>query len=223
MPAHNAEQFIVPAIESVLQQTYPHWELIIVDDGSTDKTHALARKYAQQDPRIKIIQNKRLLGIPRTRNIALKAAQGELVGHIDADDLLHKKALQKMLPIFKDKKIALAYSNFRVIDKNNRLLQKYRSLDFNRDNLQELGWRHFGMYHKETAISVGGFNEKLITCSDGDLFMKIAQHYPCTHIKSFLYYYRIHDNNIGYTRPPCPECPKQNYCEYDKVQKLRPR
>jgi glycosyltransferase involved in cell wall biosynthesis len=84
MPAYNAEQYIGQAIESVLAQNYPHWELIIVDDGSTDRTVDVAFSFT--DPRIKIIHQDNS-GESAARNTALKHMQGEFVAFLDADDI----------------------------------------------------------------------------------------------------------------------------------------
>lgn len=84
MPAYNAEQYIGQAIESVLDQSYPHWELIIVNDGSTDRTVDIALLFA--DPRIKIIHQDNS-GESAARNTALKHMQGEFVAFLDADDI----------------------------------------------------------------------------------------------------------------------------------------
>jgi glycosyltransferase involved in cell wall biosynthesis len=84
MPAYNAEQFIQQSIESVLDQSYSHWELIIVDDGSSDKTADIATKFS--DPRIKVIHQSNA-GESAARNTALKHMQGEFVAFLDADDI----------------------------------------------------------------------------------------------------------------------------------------
>lgn len=83
MPAYNAEKFIAEAIESVLAQTYPHWELLVVNDGSTDATAEIAKQYT--DSRIKLI-HKENGGESSARNVALEYSQGEFIAYLDADD-----------------------------------------------------------------------------------------------------------------------------------------
>ena len=85
IPAYNAERYISEAIESVINQTYTNWELIIVNDGSTDNTEKIAQSYAQKDSRITYItqENK---GVSVARNIGYNASKGDYLGFLDADD-----------------------------------------------------------------------------------------------------------------------------------------
>lgn len=215
MPARNAEKFIDQAINSFLKQDYKNKELIIVDDASADKTAFIAEQYVKKYSNIRLVKNKQQLGIPKTRNIALHKANGKYIGHLDADDLLKKHALKIAVKTIEKEKAALVYSGYNIIDQNNKETGKrVLARHFDRKKLHLLGWQHFGLYKKSVAMNVGGFNEKLITCSDGDLFMKIAQKYKCTRINDYLYYYRIHKHNIGHTRPECFDCTKQKVCEY---------
>src|SRR5512145_295142 len=84
MPAYNAEVYIRQSIDSVLAQTYPNWELVIVDDGSTDRTGEIASEYG--DPRIRVFRQENG-GEAAARNTALKNIQGEFLAFLDADDL----------------------------------------------------------------------------------------------------------------------------------------
>jgi len=84
MPAYNAEQFLAEAIESVLPQTYPHWELLVVNDGSTDDTAVIAQRYTA-DPRVRLI-HKENGGESSARNVALDNSRGAFVAYLDADD-----------------------------------------------------------------------------------------------------------------------------------------
>ncbi len=213
MPARNAGQFISQAIESLLRQDYSHWELIIIDDASSDRTYSIAKEFSLKNKQIKVFQNKKKLGIPKTRNIALHLAQGEFIGHLDADDLLAIDALSMMLKSFKNN-TALVYSGYITIDSQGKEIDKNMPIPFDKDKLGFIGWQHFGMYRKKVAIEVGGFNEKLRTCSDGDLFVKIGKKYSCKRLSEYLYFYRWHKDNIGHSRPECPACSHQNHCNF---------
>lgn len=94
MTAYNRQQYIPEAIDSVLASTYPHFELIIVDDGSRDDTVSIARKYAAQDNRIKVYVNERNLGDYPNRNRAAGYAVGEFIMYCDSDDTFLPSALQ---------------------------------------------------------------------------------------------------------------------------------
>lgn len=216
MPAYNAERFISQAIESVCKQRYKNWELIIVDDSSIDKTKEIIDVLAKQESRIKVLKNEKNQGIAKARNRALRNASGEFIGHLDADDMLKKNALSTMVKEFSRNNVSLLYSGFVAIDDQNKSIKKCLASEFEREKIAEIGWQHFGMYKKDAALAVGGFNEKLITCSDGDLFVRIARKFPCQRVKKYLYFYRWHGKNIGRSRPHCLDCSKKKVCNYFK-------
>ncbi len=120
MPSWNTEQYIAESIESVLKQTYKKLELIIVDDGSTDKSEDVILKY--NDPRIRYIRNKENSGAAKSRNIALKHAKGEWIAFLDSDDLWNESKLEKQLSFMKKKKCFLSYHNYEKIDENGNKL-----------------------------------------------------------------------------------------------------
>lgn len=97
MPAYNRADLIARAIESVQSQTMSSWELVIVDDGSTDATLEIARSYAKSDRRIKIFQNEHNLGIGKTRNHALMRSTGRFITPLDSDDWYQPPRLERML------------------------------------------------------------------------------------------------------------------------------
>ena len=217
MPAMNNESFISKSIKSFLKQNYKNKELIIVDDNSNDKTAKISQKFSKKYKTIILIKNKKHQGISKSRNTALNAAQGEYIGHLDSDDLLKKNAVKEAVKHICKKDYALVYSNYLIFGKTKEEVRK--SPRFNKKKISKIGWRHFGLYRKDIALKVGGFNEKLVTCSDGDLFIKIALKYPCKKIEKTLYRYRIHKNNIGHTRNHCLECKKKKKCTYFKIWK----
>jgi glycosyltransferase involved in cell wall biosynthesis len=95
-PTYNHERFIAQCIESVLAQTYPNWEMIIVDDGSTDHTASIAEDYAKKDKRIKVIHqtNKGIFRLAETYNKALELAKGELITILEGDDTWYERKLE---------------------------------------------------------------------------------------------------------------------------------
>lgn len=91
MPAYNSEPFIDESIRSVQSQTYGDWELLIVDDCSTDKTISIANEIARGDSRIHVFQNKQNSGAAYSRNRALREAKGDWIAFLDSDDLWDKE------------------------------------------------------------------------------------------------------------------------------------
>lgn len=97
MPAYNAEKYIGQAIESVQKQTYTNWELIVVDDCSTDNTYEIVKEYSQKDFRIKLLKNQKNQGVSYTRKNGVEASAGEWIAFLDSDDAWHHEKLEKQL------------------------------------------------------------------------------------------------------------------------------
>lgn len=99
MPVYNCEEYLVVAIESVIRQTYMNWELILVDDCSSDQSGALADYWASSDLRISVIHNERNSGVSISRNNGIKAANGDWVAFLDSDDAWTPEKLEKQMAI----------------------------------------------------------------------------------------------------------------------------
>lgn len=113
MPAYNSERYISEAIESVLRQSYKNWELVIVDDGSSDRTPEIIDEYAETDPRIKVFHKKNA-GVSAARNFALDNIYGEYVTFIDSDDVYHTDRLKIMRSVFeKNPKCDAIFADFK--------------------------------------------------------------------------------------------------------------
>lgn len=99
MPVYNSEKYVSEAIMSVCKQSYKNWELLIVNDGSTDHTQEIIDNYAKKDSRIKVFHRKNE-GVSMARNFALNQLCGEYVTFIDSDDIYHTDRLKRMLHVF---------------------------------------------------------------------------------------------------------------------------
>lgn len=112
VPVYNAERFIEQTINTVLRQTYKKWELILVDDKSTDNSIKIINKYIQENNNIKLIQNENNSGAAVSRNKGIDAAKGEYIAFLDADDLWKKDKLEKQLKFMKEKKCAFSFTGY---------------------------------------------------------------------------------------------------------------
>lgn len=99
MPAYNADKTLAMAVESVLSQTHPHWELIIIDDASCDRTWEIANIFAQQDHRIRPLRNEKNCGVSGTRVRGLEAARGQWIALLDSDDAWKPDKLEKQVAL----------------------------------------------------------------------------------------------------------------------------
>lgn len=119
MPAYNADKYIARAIDSVLGQTYAQWELLVVNDGSTDTTPQIAQDYAEKDPRIQVI-NQSNQGVSAARNKGLDHAQGTFIAFIDSDDYYDLTFLEKLLARMIETDCDLVYAG-ALHEKENKI------------------------------------------------------------------------------------------------------
>ena len=112
MPAYNTEQYIGEAIQSILDQTYTHFELVICDDGSTDNTYEIAQEYARIDSRIILFRNRKNIGNLRTTNFLFEQCSGEFIAVQDADDVSLPHRLIKSIDTF------IAYDDLSIVGTN---------------------------------------------------------------------------------------------------------
>lgn len=121
MPVYNTEAFLAESIESVLAQTYREWELLIVDDGSTDGSVFLIKAFTERDPRIKYLKMDIHSGSPALpRNIGIKYAQGRYIAFIDSDDMWLPDKLEKQVELFGDPRAAVVYCDYERIAEDGR-------------------------------------------------------------------------------------------------------
>ena len=121
MPMFNSEAFIRDAIKSVIAQTYKHWELLVVDDGSTDGSRAIVEKFMAWDSRIHLLLNPCPTGMPsEPRNYGIQAAQGRYIAFLDSDDMWLPSKLAQQLPLFHDNRTAVVYSNYEKVDESGK-------------------------------------------------------------------------------------------------------
>lgn len=117
MPSWNTGRFIAESIQSVIDQTYKKWELLIVDDCSTDNTDEVVSSF--KDYRIKYFKNEKNLGAALTRNRALREAQGEWIAFLDSDDLWTPEKLEKQIRFMEENNYHFTYTNYLEIDENS--------------------------------------------------------------------------------------------------------
>jgi glycosyltransferase involved in cell wall biosynthesis len=107
-PSYNSGPFIAQTIESVLAQTYPHWEMLIVDDGSVDQSISIVEQYHHRDSRVRLIQMAQNGGVARARNRAIEEARGQYIAFLDSDDLWQPQKLEKQVRFMEETGAALS-------------------------------------------------------------------------------------------------------------------
>lgn len=120
MPSYNTAEYIGESIQSVIEQTYTNWELIIVDDCSTDYTDEVVK--AVKDDRIRYLKNEHNSGAAVSRNKALREARGRWIAFLDSDDLWHPEKLEKQIRFMKENGCSFSYTNYSEIDEQSQPL-----------------------------------------------------------------------------------------------------
>ncbi len=122
MPAYNAESYVDKAIESVIRQIYADWELIIIDDCSTDRTANICEEYSKKDKRIKLFKSDKNNGISRTKNAALSKANGKYIAFCDDDDIMDRRALSENVRLMEEhgsQVVRWSYRTIRINEEGN--------------------------------------------------------------------------------------------------------
>lgn len=125
MPAYNSERYIKETIESVLKQTYKNFELIIVDDNSSDNTYEVIDKFSKIDNRIKKFKLSNNFGAAKARNLALKNSKGRFIAYLDADDIWYDEKIEKQVKFMLDNNYGFSCTSYEVIDDSGKSLNKF--------------------------------------------------------------------------------------------------
>ena len=195
MPTYNSKpEWLIAAIESVRTQIYPHWELCIADDASTDgAVRSILRRYATNDARIKVTFRERNGNISAASNSALALASGEWVALLDHDDLLSEHALFWVADAINQSPDArLIYSDRDKIDEHGRRTAPYFKCDWNLDLFHSHDLvAHLDVYRKDLVDAVGRFREGLEGAQDYDLALRCIERIEprqIHHIPRLLYH-----------------------------------
>lgn len=221
VPVFNGERYLADAIESVLAQTAPNFELIIWDDGSTDQSFQIAMRYAQRDSRVQAFTAAHR-GHAAALNAATAQTSGQYLGWVDSDDLLAPTALaETMLVLEAHPEIGLVYTDYTVIDEQNRE-RKYGGrclIPYSKEKLLESFMTfHFRLFRRRVFVQVGGVDESLECAVDYDLCLKLSEVTEFRHLAKPLYYYRSHTSNVSHQKSE-----QQNRCSHLAIARAKER
>ncbi|MBE9062861.1 glycosyltransferase [cf. Phormidesmis sp. LEGE 11477] len=201
VPVYNGAQTIHATIESVLQQTAQDFELVVVDDGSTDTTLEVVSKF--DDPRLSVFSYHNA-GVATSRNRGAAHASGKYISFIDADDLWTPDKLALQLEALESTpKTAVAYSWTDYIDQEGRFIEKAQRVAFSGDVYAKLLLRNFlesasnVTIHRQTFLKLGGFDLSLSGAADWDFFLRLAKHYPFVAVPHLGVLYRLLDSSMS--------------------------
>ena len=202
IPAYNAERYISETIQSVVKQSYLNWELIVIDDGSTDDTGEQVKAFLN-DPRISY-HFKRNEGVSVARNTGFGMSKGSFLAYLDADDIWKPDRLQKILEKFKeDPELGLVHTYVQEIDSQSNLMDRVHKgkEGFILESL--LLWNGCNipapssiLVKRAVVEQVGGFSPELSTAADQEFFFRVAASFKVGMVKEILGLYRMHDHNM---------------------------
>jgi glycosyltransferase involved in cell wall biosynthesis len=197
IPAHNYGQYIEKAIQSVIAQSMEDWELILIDDGSTDNTGEILSKYSDH-AKIRSIQQENK-GLNVTSNIAIRLSNGKYIIRLDADDYFDENILL-ILSSTLDKKpdVGLVYPDYYHVDENGEIIEVVRRKKIG-EEVELLDLPAHGactMFRKSLLQEIGGYTEDF-TCQDGyDIWIRIIQKHKPYNVNVPLFYYRQHPGSL---------------------------
>ncbi|RYY30107.1 MAG: glycosyltransferase family 2 protein [Chitinophagaceae bacterium] len=205
IPTYNYAHYLGEAITSALNQTFQDFELIIVDDQSTDNTDEVVQAYLT-DSRISYYKNRENLGLARNFNESLKYARGEYIKYLLADDLLHPALLEKFVPIMDaNPNISLITSQREMFGAKNRTnalpffhLQNGKTVitESIRKNGNWIGEPTTVMFRK-SDLSVGAFNPEYTCLVDWEMWLRLLTIGDCYIVPETLSYFRVHDKQAS--------------------------
>jgi teichuronic acid biosynthesis glycosyltransferase TuaG len=201
MPCHNAERTLAQAIQSVAAQTYTRWELVVVDDGSTDRSTAILHDMAAADPRIRVIRNERASGASAARNAALADTRCRYVAFLDSDDAWAPRKLEVQLREMEAHGAALSCGWYDVMDGEGNITGEVRPKAGTLAYRDILGNNPVGTLTAMLDRSLCGdvrFNTQLPKSEDYYLWLSILKRgLPGICIGEVLGVYRVHGNTLS--------------------------
>jgi glycosyltransferase involved in cell wall biosynthesis len=198
-PTYNCAKYLKEAIDSIIKQTYQDFELIIIDDASTDETPRVLKEYAN-NPKVKIIKNENNLGFVKTAIKAIKLAKGEYIMRVDADDYLDENALFVMANILdKHPEFGMVYPDYFEIDEKGNIIDYFRKNKL-REEITLLDLPANGactLMRKSCYLAIVGYRQDIRMQDKYDLWIKFLQKFEPYNVNLPLFYYRRHGGNIS--------------------------
>lgn len=208
MPCYNAAPFLEEAVDSVMGQTYPMVELILVDDGSTDRSIEIAQRLTEKHPGRITLLTQRNLGPYPARNLGMQHARGEFIAFLDADDWWDSECLERLHSTLTHSSAAVAYCGWQNVGATNRNNDPFIPKDYETENKLELllgggaPWPiHAALTRRYLIEKIGGFRTDLDTSLDYELWLRLAANHKVVRVSKALAFYRFHGHGQISSRP----------------------
>ena len=219
VPMYNAEKFIGKTIESVLSQTYKNWEMLIMNDVSTDNSLAVVNEYAKKDDRIKVVNTEKNMGVVKGRNHLIDLANGKYIAFLDADDYWHSQKLEKQIQFMKEKNAGISCTEYTRVKENGEKINEVviKSEISYTDMLKNNYLGCLTVMYDVEKIGKRYFKE-LEKNEDYVLWLEIVKDVKTIYgLKENLAYYRVLDNSRSSNKV---KTAKVRWEIYRKIEKL---
>ncbi|PXF60197.1 MAG: filamentous hemagglutinin [Deltaproteobacteria bacterium] len=198
---YNRERYISQAIESVLAQTYTDFDLLVWDDGSTDKTAQIAIKYAKKDRRVRVAACDHR-GAVKSLKAGVADTFGAYLCWVDSDDFLSPSALEETVAVLDgNPSVGMVYTDYQLIDTIGRIKGHGRRcrIPYSKDRLLlDFMTFHFRLIRRSVFEQTGGIDADFRCAEDYDLCMRLSEVTEIRHIQKPLYQYRVHPRSISH-------------------------
>jgi glycosyltransferase involved in cell wall biosynthesis len=199
LPTHNGSKYLREAVDSCLAQTYQRWELILVDDCSTDATPMIIEEYVARDPRIRSIRHETNLKLPAALNTGHAAALGEYLGWTSDDNRFLPNALEEMVLFLEEQReVGLVYTDCVLIDEEGRRGGEYPAQPPSRLAYQNALSACF-LYRRGVYEAVGAYDAAQFLAEDYDYWLRIYRQFELAPLHKVLYEYRLHEQSLTST------------------------
>lgn len=202
MPAYNAAEFLAEAIQSILEQTHEAFELIVTDDGSSDKTPLIIKDFAVKDDRVKPVYHQKNMGLVATLNEAVGLAGNEFIARMDADDIACPQRLEKQLDFLASHSDYAAVGCLgKVINKKGKCIDQI-DLPLSSDAINIVlclnsAFIHSGIMMRKSYLTKTPYNQKCWPVEDYSLWVELARHNKLKNLPERLVYYRRLESGIS--------------------------
>jgi glycosyltransferase involved in cell wall biosynthesis len=202
LPTYNGAKYLAEAIDSCIAQTYPAWELIIVDDCSTDATPALLAQYAARDQRIRVIRHEVNRKVPGALNTGHAAARGSYLTWTSDDNRFLPGAIEEMAGFLHEHPaVGMVVADSVMIDENGDYVRDYPAQPASRlAYINALG--PCFMYRRSVYESIGSYDPELFLAEDYDYWLRIYRQFEIARLNKVLYEFRWHDQSLTNTTRP---------------------
>lgn len=199
---YNNYEYFLDCYRSIQNQTYKDFEIILVDDCSTDDSFEKIKELTKADPRFQLFRNDENKGVGFTKRKCVEFVTGEICGFVDPDDAITENALEKSIHEYRDPEIVATHSQFQLCDNNlkiNKIFSNTKSVKNGNPKFFNINLEvnHFFTFRKSAYEKTSGIDQELTSAVDQDLYLKLYETGNFKYIAEPLYLYRLHGNGVS--------------------------